>query len=41
VDALRVQLRAAVPEFQPIGPHGVPHETSTVVAFPTRSVRKI
>jgi FlaA1/EpsC-like NDP-sugar epimerase len=41
VDALRMQLRAAVPEFEPIGSHGVPHETSTVVAFPTRSVRKI
>jgi FlaA1/EpsC-like NDP-sugar epimerase len=41
VDALKMQLRAAVPEFEPIGSHGVPHETSTVVAFPTRSVRKI
>jgi FlaA1/EpsC-like NDP-sugar epimerase len=41
VDALKTQLRAAVPEFEPIGSHGVPHETSTVVAFPTRSVRKI
>jgi len=41
VDALRAQLRAAVPEFEPIGVHGEPRETSTVVAFPTRSVRKI
>jgi FlaA1/EpsC-like NDP-sugar epimerase len=41
VEALRMQLRAAVPEFEPIGPHGVAHEPSTVVAFPTRSVRKI
>jgi FlaA1/EpsC-like NDP-sugar epimerase len=41
VDALRVQLRAAVPEFEPVGSHGVQHEASTVVSFPTRGVRKI
>ena len=42
VEALKAQLRAAVPEFEPVGSHDVQHEASTVVvAFPTRSVRKI
>jgi FlaA1/EpsC-like NDP-sugar epimerase len=41
VDALKVQLRAAVPEFQPVGSHGVQHEASTVVAFPIRNARNI
>jgi FlaA1/EpsC-like NDP-sugar epimerase len=41
VEALKLQLRAAVPEFEPIGAHGVQQPASTVVAFPTRSVRKV
>ena len=41
VESLKEQLRAAVPEFEPVGSHGVEHEASTVVAFPTRNVRKI
>jgi FlaA1/EpsC-like NDP-sugar epimerase len=41
IDALKVQLRAAVPEFAPIGSHGMQHEASTVVAFPLRNARNI
>jgi FlaA1/EpsC-like NDP-sugar epimerase len=41
VESLKEQLRAAVPEFEPVGSHGVEHQASTVVAFPTRNVRKI
>jgi len=41
VEALKLQLRAAVPEFEPVGSHGVHYEASTVVAFPTRNVRKV
>lgn len=41
IESLKTQLRAAVPEFEPVGSHGVQHETSTVVAFPTRNVRKV
>jgi len=41
IDALKTQLRAAVPEFQPIGAHGVQYEASTVVAFPRRNARNI
>ena len=41
-DALAVQLRAAVPEFQPLEPHARPADVrNTVVAFPARSARKI
>ncbi|GAB3094686.1 nucleoside-diphosphate sugar epimerase/dehydratase [Lysobacter terrae] len=41
VEALKTQLRAAVPEFVPVGSHGMQPNSSTVVAFPTRSIRKI
>jgi FlaA1/EpsC-like NDP-sugar epimerase len=41
VESLKQQLRAAVPEFEPVGSHGVEHEASTVVAFPIRNVRKV
>src|SRR5688572_11918054 len=41
VESLKEQLRTAVPEFAPVGSHGVEHQASTVVAFPSRNVRKI
>jgi FlaA1/EpsC-like NDP-sugar epimerase len=40
-DALTAALRAAVPEFEPVGVHAPPREASTVVAFPTRNIRKV
>ena len=40
-EALATQLRAAVPEFQPIGQHPPMQESGTVVAFPARHARKI
>ena len=40
-EALAVELRNAVPEFQPIGQHLFSQESSTVVAFPARNARKI
>jgi len=40
-EALAALLRAAVPEFEPIGVHAPVHESSTVVAFPARNARKI
>jgi FlaA1/EpsC-like NDP-sugar epimerase len=40
-DALAGLLRAAVPEFEPIGAHAPVREVSTVVAFPTRNARKV
>ncbi|QNP42249.1 polysaccharide biosynthesis protein [Lysobacter terrestris] len=39
MDALKHQLRAAVPEFEPVGSHGAQQEASTVIAFPSRSAR--
>ena len=41
IEALKSQLQAAVPEFEPVGSHGVQQHTSTVVAFPSRSIRKV
>ncbi|MFC5568877.1 polysaccharide biosynthesis protein [Lysobacter yangpyeongensis] len=41
IDALKLQLRAAVPEFEPVGSHNVQNEASTVIAFPARSARNI
>jgi len=40
-EALAVELRNAVPEFQPIGQHSFSQASSTVVAFPARNARKI
>ena len=40
-EALALELRNAVPEFRPIGHHSFVQESSTVVAFPARSARKI
>ena len=40
-EALAMELRNAVPEFQPIGQHSFSQESSTVVAFPARNARKI
>ena len=40
-EALAVELRNAVPEFQPIGQHLFSQASSTVVAFPARNARKI
>ncbi|HEY0660762.1 MAG TPA: nucleoside-diphosphate sugar epimerase/dehydratase [Lysobacter sp.] len=40
-DALALLLRAAVPEFEPVGTHAPVHDSSTVVAFPARNARKI
>ncbi len=41
VEALKAQLRAAVPEFEPVGSHDLQQPGSTVVAFPNRSIRKV
>lgn len=41
LDALGHLLRAAVPEFQPVGTHPDYQESATVVAFPARNARKI
>lgn len=41
LSALSTLLRAAVPEFEPIGTHGDGHATATVVAFPARQSRRI
>lgn len=41
LDALGYLLRAAVPEFQPVGTHPDYQESATVVAFPARNARKI
>lgn len=41
IGALAELLRASVPEFAPTGVHGAHSTASTVVAFPTRSSRKI
>jgi FlaA1/EpsC-like NDP-sugar epimerase len=38
---LSMLLREAVPEFEPVGSHGVPHAGATVVAFPARQSRRI
>jgi FlaA1/EpsC-like NDP-sugar epimerase len=40
-EALAIELRNAVPEFQPIGQHAFSQASSTVVAFPARNARKI
>ncbi|MGH8076948.1 MAG: polysaccharide biosynthesis protein, partial [Lysobacter sp.] len=40
-EALAMELRNAVPEFQPIGQHLFSQASSTVVAFPARNARKI
>jgi FlaA1/EpsC-like NDP-sugar epimerase len=41
LEALKHQLQMAVPEFEPVGSHGVQQEVSTVIAFPSRSARNI
>lgn len=41
LEALGHLLRAAVPEFQPVGTHPDYQESATVVAFPARNARKI
>ncbi|MHB8911307.1 MAG: polysaccharide biosynthesis protein [Lysobacter sp.] len=41
LEALALELRNAVPEFQPIGQHSFSQASSTVVAFPARNARKI
>jgi FlaA1/EpsC-like NDP-sugar epimerase len=40
-EALAALLRAAVPEFEPVGIRAPVHDSSTVVAFPARNARKI
>lgn len=41
IEALAMELRNAVPDFQPIGRHSFSQASSTVVAFPARNARKI
>lgn len=41
LEALKHQLQMAVPEFEPVGSHGMQQEVSTVIAFPSRSARNI
>ncbi|HJW45080.1 MAG TPA: nucleoside-diphosphate sugar epimerase/dehydratase [Lysobacter sp.] len=41
IEALAALLRAAVPEFSPVGVHVPLQNASTVVAFPTRNARKV
>ncbi len=41
LEALAMELRNAVPDFQPIGQHSFSQASSTVVAFPARNARKI
>lgn len=41
LEMLAMELRNAVPDFQPIGRHPFSQSSSTVVAFPARNARKI
>jgi FlaA1/EpsC-like NDP-sugar epimerase len=40
-EAMTALLRTAVPEFEPVGVHAPLREAATVVAFPTRNIRKV